>query len=120
MQNGGHEAINPSLLQCAIWNEKQHLFAAVRSVIYTPAARLTTPVEQYKNAEGVVDANGRGLYVTLRHGRMVTIAERFPKIDPRPYWIRYWVQMKVPHTEDEWEYVADVLLRAHLFFVGCS
>jgi hypothetical protein len=30
------------------------------------------------------------------------------------------VQMKVPHTADDWEYVADVLLRAHLFFVGCS
>ena len=120
MQNGGHEAIGVSLLQCAMWNEKQHLFAACKGVLCTPSARLMTPVDQFKKAEDVADANGKGLFVDLKHGRLITIAERFPKIDPRPYWIRYWVQIKVPHTEDEWECVADVLLRAHLFFVGCS
>jgi len=57
-----------------------------------------TPVDQFKKAEDVADANGKGLFVDLKHGRLITIAERFPKIDPRPYWIRYWLQIKVPHT----------------------
>ena len=103
-----------------MWNEKQHLFAACKGVIYTPSARLMTPVDQCKNAENVEGANGKGHFINLKHGRMVTIAERFPKIDPRPCWTRCWVQVKAPYAEDEWEHVADVLLRAHLFFVGCS
>jgi hypothetical protein len=41
-----------------MWNEKQHLFAAVKGVLYTPSARLMTPVDQFKKAEDVADANG--------------------------------------------------------------
>jgi hypothetical protein len=64
-----------------MWNEKQHLFASCRGVVYTPSARLMTPVDQYKKAEDVEKSNGKGLFVDLKHGRLITIAERFPKID---------------------------------------
>ena len=63
LQNGGHEAISVSLLQCAVWNEKQHLFAACKGVLHTPSARLMNPADQHKKAENVEDENGKGLFV---------------------------------------------------------
>ena len=75
MQNGGHEAIKVSLLQCATWNEKQHLFASCRGVVYTPSARLMSPVDQHEKAEAAEKNSEQNLFVDLKHGRLVTIAE---------------------------------------------
>ena len=76
MQLGAQEPIYETLLQSAIWNEKNHLFSGAKGMVWTPFDRLISPTDPYlKKGAKASQSNKRGI-IELMHGHMVIIKER--------------------------------------------
>ena len=98
MQLGAQEPIYETLLQSAIWNEKNHLFSGAKGMVWTPRGRLIAPTGLYLKKRALASqSNQRGI-IELMHGHMVIIKER-TQVDPKPYWIRHWSWRKVAHSD---------------------
>ena len=84
MQLGAQEPIYETLLQSAIWNEKNHLFSGAKGMVWTPRDRLIAPTDLYlKKRAKAGPGNMQGI-IELMHGHMVIIKER-TQVDPKPY-----------------------------------
>ena len=98
MQLGAQEPIYETLLQSAIWNEKNHLFSGAHGMLWTPSDRLISPTDLYMKKQAKQSpADSQGI-IELMHGHMVIIKER-TQVDPKPYWIRHWSWRKVAHSD---------------------
>ena len=98
VQLGAQEPIYETLLQSAVWTEKNHLFAGAKAMVWTPVDRLITPTDLYlKKKAQASEKNQRGI-IELMHGHMVIIKER-NQVDTRPYWIRHFTWRKIANTD---------------------
>ena len=83
MQLGAQEPIYETLLQSAIWNEKNHLFSGAYGMVWTPADRLISPTDLYmKKQSKQSPADSQGI-IELMHGHMVKL-RRGPRWTPSP------------------------------------
>ena len=98
MQLGAQEPIYETLLQSAIWNEKNHLFSGAQGRVWTPSDRLISPTDLYLKKRAKAAASNMQGIIELMHGHMVIIKER-AQVGPKPYWIRHWSWRKVAHSE---------------------
>ena len=64
MQLGAQEPIYETLLQSAVWNEKDHFFSGAKGMVWTPADRLTgiSPTDLYLKKRALASqSNQRGI-----------------------------------------------------------
>ena len=90
-----------SVIQGNVGKERTIFCLKAYSVAWKPSCNAYTPAELWRKLR----AAGDGGRTHMNHGNMVILADKFPNIDPKPYWIRCfsaWFR-KRGETSGDWE-----------------
>ena len=90
-----------SVIQGNLGKERTIYCLKAYGMAWTAACNARTPAQLWRKLK----ASPEDRRIHLNHGNMVILADRFPVIDPKPYWIRCfsaWYR-KQSKTEGDWE-----------------
>ena len=99
--------VNQSLLKLPADRGRTFTFCRCITLAWKPEYSLTKSVTLFKRLYYNPTTRDQHSWLKMARFHMVILADKFPKIDPKPYWIRHFNAWKV---QGVWEYISVELL----------